>query len=64
MPRDIVWWALRKLGIEEWFVKVTQSMYSNARSRVRDGWTFSVDGLLVQVELHQSSVSSSLLFII
>ena len=52
MPRDIVWWALRKLGIEEWFVKVTQSMYSNARSRVRDGWTFSVDGLLVQVELH------------
>ena len=28
-PKDVVWWALRKLGVEEWLVKIVQSMYWN-----------------------------------
>ena len=27
VPREVVWWALRKVGVEEWLVKVIQSMY-------------------------------------
>ena len=34
MYRDITWWALCKLGIEEWLVLLIQSLYKNARSRV------------------------------
>ena len=26
VPRKVTWWALRKLGIEEWLVKMVQSM--------------------------------------
>ena len=32
VPRNVIWWALRKLGIEEWLVKVVQSMYDNVSS--------------------------------
>ena len=33
VSRDVAWWALRKLGVEEWLVKIVQLMYGNARSR-------------------------------
>ena len=35
VPRKVIWWALRKLGVEEWIVRLVQGMYANARSRVR-----------------------------
>ena len=35
VPRDVAWWALRKLGVEELLVKIVQSMYRNTRRRVR-----------------------------
>ena len=63
VPRDVVRWALKKLGVEEWFNKIVQSMYRNARSRVRTDGVFR-DDFLVQVGLHQGSVLSPLLFII
>ena len=28
VPREVVWWALRKVGVEEWLIKVIQSMNS------------------------------------
>ena len=31
----VIWWALRKLGVEEWIVQMVQGMYANARSCVR-----------------------------
>ena len=37
VPRKIIWWALRKLGVEEWIVQWIQGMYANARSRVLVG---------------------------
>ena len=37
VPRKVIWWALRKLGVDEWIVRLVQGMYSNARSRVRVG---------------------------
>ena len=30
--RRVVWWAMRKLGVDEWLVKAVQSMYTDARS--------------------------------
>ena len=41
VPRKVIWWALRKLGVEEWIVWLVQGMYANAWSRVRVGEGFS-----------------------
>ena len=51
VSRDVVWWTLRKLSVEEGLAKIVQSMYRNARSWVRVTETFS-DHFLVQVGLH------------
>ena len=26
----VIWWALRKLGVKEWIVRLVQGMYTNA----------------------------------
>ena len=41
VPQKVIWWALRKLGVEEWIVRLVQGMYTNARSRVCVGEGFS-----------------------
>ena len=43
VPRYVVQWALTELGVEEWFVKIVDSMYSNTQSRVRVNGIFSDD---------------------
>ena len=63
VPRKVIWWALRKLGVEEWIVLLFQGMYANARSRVRVGEGFSKE-FEVKVGVHQGSVLSPLHFII
>ena len=35
--RKVLWWTMRKVGVEEWIVHLVQAMYNNARSRVRVG---------------------------
>ena len=54
---------MRKIGLEEWIVRLVQALYDGTKCCVR------VDGKLgqpfdVQVGLHQGSVLSPLLFII
>ena len=63
VPRKVIWWALGKLGVEEWIVRLVQGMYANARSRVRVGEGYSEE-FEVKVGVHQGSVLSPLLFII
>ena len=41
VPRKVLWWAMRTVGIEEWVVRLVQGMYRNARSRVRVGGSYS-----------------------
>ena len=41
VSRDVIWWAMRKLGINEWLVRLVQSMYKDVRSRVRVGRGYS-----------------------
>ena len=41
VPWHVIWWALHKLGIEEWLVLLIQSLYENARSRMCFGCNLS-----------------------
>ena len=63
VPREVIWWSLRKLGVDEWLVRLVQSMYANVHSRARVGSGYS-DVFPVKVGVHQGSVLSPLLFII
>ena len=63
VPRKVIWWALRKFGVDEWIVRLVQGMYSSARSRVRVGEGYSEE-FEVKVGVHLGSVLSPLLFII
>ena len=64
VPRKVIWWALRKLDVDEWIVHLVQGMYSKRRSRVvhvDEGYSEEFE---VKVGVHQGSVLSLLLFII
>ena len=54
VPRNVVWRALRKLGLEKWLVKVVHSMYEHAWSLVKVNGTVRDDSL-VNVGFHQVS---------
>ena len=63
VPRDLIWWALRKKNIPEEYITIVQDMYmaTNTRVNTRCGLTQYFD---VEVGLHQGSTLSQLLFII
>jgi hypothetical protein len=63
VPREVVWWALRKLGVDEWIVSVIKSMYEEATTSVKLNGRES-KGFRVKVGVHQGSVLSPLLFVI
>ena len=55
-PRKVFWWALRKLGVEEWIVRLVKGMYyANARGQVRVGELFSQE-FEVKDRVHHGSV--------
>src|SRR5260221_11755091 len=63
VPREVMRWALRKSGVDEWLVSTVMSMYDGARTAVwaDDG---NIDSFEVKVSLHQGSILSPLLFVI
>jgi hypothetical protein len=63
VPRKVVWWALRQLGVEEWLVRAVMAMYERARTVVttNDG---NSEEFEVKVGVHQGSVLSPLLFVV
>ena len=54
---------MRKLGIDEWIVRLVKVMHDDANSRVRVNGCFS-ESFEVTIGVHQGSVLSSLLFAI
>ena len=63
VPREVIWWSMRKLKIDEWLVRIVQSMYKEVRSRVRVGDEYS-NSFDVRIGVHQGSVLSPLIFVI
>jgi len=63
VPREVISWAMRKLGLEEWLVSAVMSMYSGAKTVVRIVYGNSKVSE-VKVGMHQSSALSPLLFVI
>ena len=62
VPRRVIWWALRKLGSDEWLVLLIRSMYENPRSRVHVGCNLREE-FRVKMCIHQGSCWNPLLFI-
>ena len=63
MPREVVWWALRHLGVDEWLVLGIKAMYEDASTKLRMNGRES-RAFNVKIGVHQGSVLSPLLFII
>ena len=63
VPREVVWWTLRYLSVDEWIVSVIKAMYEDATTKVRLNGRES-NAFSVRVGVHQGSVLSQLLFII
>jgi len=60
VPREVISWAIRKLGVEEWLISVVMS---GAKTVVRTVYGNS-KGFEVIVGMHQGSALSPLLYVI
>ena len=62
IPRDLIWWCLRKKGVPE-YVRIVQDMYRSCKTKVvhQKGET---EYFAIEVGLHQGSALSPLLAII
>ena len=63
VPREVVWWALRSLGVDEWLISVIKAMYMDVTTMVKLNGKVS-RGFNVRVGVHQGSVLSPLLFVV
>ena len=63
VPREVVKWAMRELGVNEWLMRAEMTMYRNRNSVIRVNNTMG-DMFDVKVGVHQGSVLSPLLFVI
>jgi len=63
VPREVISWAMHKLGVEEWLVSAVMSMYSGAKTVVRTVYRNN-KGFEINVGMHQGSSLSPLLFAI
>ena len=57
VSRRVIWWAFRKLGLEQWLVGLIWSMYENASTRVCIGCNLSEE-FIVKRGVHQGSCLS------
>ena len=61
VPREVVRWALRKLGVDEWLIRTVMALYTEACTVIRTAAGLS-ESFEVKVGLHQGSVLNTLLF--
>jgi len=61
--RDVIRWAMRRLGVEEWLVSAVMSMYTGAKTVVRTVYDNS-NSFEVKLGMHQGSALSPFLFVI
>jgi len=58
--REVIRWAMRKLGVEEWLVSAVMSMYTGAKTVVRTVYGNS-SGSELKDGMHQGSALRTLL---
>ena len=63
VPREELWYCMRKAGASEKYVRLVQDMYENSRTAVRSAVGLT-DWFEVKVGLHQGSALSPFLFAI
>ena len=62
VPREVIRWAMRKLGVEEWLIAAVMSTYTGAKTVARTVYGNS-ECFEVKVGIYQGSVLSPLLFV-
>ena len=55
VPREVVKWVMRKLGVDEWSIRAVMTMYRNSKSVIRVNNTLW-DKFDVKIGVHQGSV--------
>ena len=63
VPRDVVYWCLRKRGVPEKMVNLVKATYDQVKTKVRTPYG-DTEGFMIDVGLHQGSALSPFLFII
>ena len=63
VPRDLIWWCLRKKGVPEGYITIVQDMYNDCDTLVSTK-AWDTEYFQVGVGLHQESALSPLLFIL
>jgi len=63
VPREVISWAMRKLGVKEWLVSAVMSMYTGMKTVVRTVYGNS-KGFEEKVGINQGSALSPLLSVI
>ena len=61
VPREVIWWSLRRKGVLEREIKAIMKMYTNIEISVKVEYTRS-ESFDVKVGVHQGSILSPLLF--
>ena len=61
VPREVIRWAMHKLGVEEWLVSAIMSMYTGAKTVVRTVYG-NRNGFEVKFGMHQGSAFLTLTF--
>src|SRR6266853_4742151 len=63
VPRELIWWCMRKRGVPEKLVRIVKEMYEGARTAVRVSGGVSEE-FYVTVGLHQGSALSPYIFVL
>ena len=58
--REVIRWAMCKLGVEEWLVSTVMSVYTGAKTVVRTVYGNS-NGFEVKVGMHQVSIEPTVI---
>ena len=61
VPREMMWWSLRKKGVLERVIKAIMEMYTNIKTAGKVECT-RLEPFDVKIGVHQGSILSSLLF--
>src|SRR5207247_2865992 len=61
VSREILWWTLRHVGVEEWMINMIKSLYKGVTTAVKRNSEES-ESFEVKVGVHQGSVLSPILF--